>query len=406
MTAARRRPELMAPVASRAMLEAAAQGGADAVYFAAGAFNMRRGVRSFDRNQLPSVVGRAHELGLRAFVTLNTLIFDDELDRLATVLDDVTAAGADAVIAWDPSVVALARERGLEIHLSTQASVANAAAARFWAAQGVTRIVLARELSLEQVAALRRAVEVQIEVFVHGALCLAVSGRCLLSQYLTGLSGNRGRCVQPCRRTYEIRDTETGDRMQVDDRYVLSPRDLCAVGFVDLLIAAGVDAFKIEGRNRSPEYVREVTACYRAASEAALEGRLDADLIVEFRSRMARVYNRGFSDGFYFGMPAGDGWAGRTGTAATHRKVYVGRVVNYYARARAAEVALEGASLSQGDDLVVVGRTTGVVNQRVASLQIEREAVASAPRSVRVALRTDVPWRRGDKVFRFEPVVS
>jgi len=401
-----RGPELLAPASEPAMVTAAAQGGADAVYFGLSALNMRDGARNFHLEQLAGTVDRCRDLGLRAYLTVNTLVFDDEGDLVRRMLDEAVRTGVSAVIGWDPAVVTAAVERGLEVHLSTQASVANVAAARFWKSQGVSRVILARELSLEQVAHIKREAGLEIECFVHGALCLAVSGRCLLSLYTSGCSGNRGRCVQPCRREYEVRDVETGDRFRVGNHFVLSPRDLCALPFVDRLMDAGVDCFKIEGRNRSPEYVRVVVSCYRRAIEAARRGELTQDLVDERRLELQSVYNRNFSDGFYFGLPAAGGWAGLTGSAATHRKVFVGKVVNFYRRHSVAVLHLHGRHVAEGDDVMVIGPTTGVIHQRVDELQIEREPVSVAPKGGLVAVKTREPWRRGDKVFTFEPVVE
>ncbi len=400
-----KRPELLAPAATKSMISAAAQGGADAVYFGLSALNMRRGAKNFDISQLPKTVEYCRSHNLKCYLTLNTILFDDEMAKLDDMVDAAADAKVDAVIAWDPAVIMAAKKRNLEIHLSTQASVANTDAARFWHQQGISRVILARECSLEQVAKIKRDSGVEVECFVHGAMCLALSGRCLLSHYTTRCSGNRGQCVQPCRREYEIRDVETGDRYKVGDNYVLSPRDLCALPFVDLLIQAGIDCFKIEGRNRSPEYVRTVTSCYAEAITASLEDRLDQPLIDELRGRMLKVYNRYFSDGFYFGLPADGGWAGHTGSAATHRKVYVGRVKKFYQKISVAVVKLEGRHLAVGEDVILIGPSTGVVHYRVPELQINHQIVEKADKGCEVAVKTSCRWKPGDKVFIMESVV-
>ena len=398
-------PELLAPAASESMIVAAAQGGADSVYFGLSALNMRRGAKNFDITQLNKIVELCHNKGLKSYLTVNTIVFDEEMKKVSKILDAALEAKVDSIIAWDPAVITLARKRSLEVHLSTQASVANSQAALFWKAQGISRIILARELSLEQIARIKKESGVEVECFVHGALCLAISGRCLLSHYSTSCSGNRGECLQPCRREYEIRDSETGDRFTVGNHYVLSPRDLCALPFLDLLIAAGVDCFKIEGRNRSPEYVRIVTSAYRQAIEAATEKKLGQDLIDLLSSSMTKVYNRRFSDGFYFGLPAEGGWAGHTGSAATHRKVYVGRVVKFYSKVSAAVVKLQGRHLCKGEEVLIIGSSTGVLHYRIPELQIEHRSVDRAEKSSRVAVKTDRKWRPGDKVFVFEETV-
>ena len=400
-----KRPELLAPAASNSMIAAAAQGGADAVYFGLSALNMRKGAKNFDISQLPKTVEYCRSLGLRCFLTVNTIVFNDEQEKVKDILDAAADAKVDAVIAWDPAVIMEAKARGLEIHLSTQASVANTNAARFWGEQGVSRVILARECTLEQIAQIKRDAGVEVECFVHGAMCLALSGRCLLSHYTTSCSGNRGQCVQPCRREYEIRDVETGDKYKVGDHYVLSPRDLCTLPFIDLLIQAGIDCFKIEGRNRSPEYVRTVTSCYSEAITAALEDRLDQPLIDELRAKMTKVYNRHFSDGFYFGLPAEGGWAGHTGSAATHRKVFIGQVTKFYQKISVAVVKLAGRHLAVGEDIILIGPTTGVVHYKIPEIQIEHENVDRAEKGAKIAVKTDIRWRPGDKVFILEPVV-
>ena len=400
-----KRPELLAPAATHSMVAAAAQGGASAVYFGLSALNMRKGAKNFDIGQLPKTVDYCRSLGLKCYLTLNTIVFDDEVAKVNDILDAAAKVSVDAVIAWDPSVIMEARARDLEVHLSTQASVANTAAARFWKEQGISRVILARECSLEQVAQIKRDSGVEVECFVHGAMCLALSGRCLLSHYTTSCSGNRGQCVQPCRREYEIRDVETGDKYKVGDNYVLSPRDLCALPFIDLLIQAGIDCFKIEGRNRSPEYVRTVTSSYSEAITAVLEGSFEQQLIDELRQRMTKVYNRNFSDGFYFGLPAHGGWAGNTGSAATHRKVFIGRVKKYYKKISVAVVKLENRHLAIGDDVILIGPKTGVVHLKIPEIEIEHQKVERAEKGTLIAVKTDTRWRPGDKLFILEPVV-
>ena len=401
----RKMAELLAPAADESMITAAAQGGADAVYFGVSSLNMRQGARNFQLENLKELADTCHDLGLLAYLTVNTIVYDPEMDQMKKILDEAAAAKVDSLICWDPAVVMGARERGLNIHLSTQASVSNTESAKFWKSMGVSRVILARELSLEQIAVIKRDSGVEVESFVHGALCLALSGRCMLSHYHTGCSGSRGSCVQPCRREYEVRDIETGDRFRVGDTYILSPRDLCALPFIDKLLDCGIDCFKIEGRNRSPEYVKTITRCYKIAMEAAVNDELEQDLIDTLKAEMMTVYNRKFSDGFYFGLPASDAWSGNTGSSATHRKVYVGLVKKFYKKVMAAEVLLQNRALSVGEQVMVIGATTGVVNHTVTQIQKNHESVDSAKKGDLVAIKADEKWRAGDKLYILEPVV-
>ena len=398
-------PELLAPAADESMITAASQGGADAVYFGVSSLNMRQGARNFHVDNLKQLVERCHELDLLAYLTVNTIVYDSEIDQMNSILDKAAEAKVDSLICWDPAVVTAAGERGLNIHLSTQASVSNTASAKFWKEKGVSRVILARELSLEQIAVIKRDSGVEVESFIHGALCVALSGRCMMSHYHTGRSGSRGECVQPCRREYEVRDVETGDMYRVGNHYVMSPRDLSTLPFIDKLMDCGIDCFKIEGRNRSPEYVKTVTKCYRIAMEAAVEDKLDQELIDRLKARLVRVYSRGFSDGFYFGLPAGDSWAGNTGSSATHKKVYVGLVKKFYKKVMAAEVLLQNRDLAVGEQIMAIGPTTGVINHTVKEIQIDHNSVETAKKGSFIALKTDEIWRRGDKLYILVPVV-
>jgi putative protease len=366
---------------------------------------MRQGARNFQLHNLNGLVERCHELGLLAYLTVNTIVFDSEMDMMSSILDEAVKAKVDSLICWDPAVVKAAGDRGLNVHLSTQASVANTAAAKFWKEQGVSRVILARELSLEQIAVIKRDSGVEVESFVHGALCIAHSGRCMLSHYHTGRSGSRGECVQPCRREYNVRDVETGHEYRIGNHYVMSPKDLCTLPFIDKLIDCGIDCFKIEGRNRSPEYVKTVTRCYRTAMEAAMDYKLTKDLIDELKTEMLTVYNRGFSDGFYFGLPAGDSWAGNTGSAATHKKVYVGLVKKFYKKVMAAEVLLQNRAITVGEEVIVIGPTTGVINHSIEEIQIDRVSVQNAPKGALIAIKAEELWREGDKLYIMVPVV-
>lgn len=396
-------PELLAPVRDEVGLTAALAAGADAVYVGLGRFNMRVNSPGVAADDLGRWVARTHDHGARLYVTVNALIYDNELDALEGLLDAVVAAQADAVIAWDPAVLRRARARRLRVHLSTQAGVANADAARFYVDQGVSRIVLARELSLEQVAHIKRQVPVEIETFVHGAMCVAVSGRCLISQFLTGRSGNRGDCVQPCRRAYTVTDVETGDPLRIDRATVLSPRDLCTLGILDRLVAAGIDACKIEGRSRAPEYARTVVAAYRVALNAIAAGTYGPDLAAELTERVRDVYNRDFSTGFYLGRPGIEAWSPTDGNQARRRKVYVGKVLNYYARPRVAYVDVVAEPLARGDTIQVHGPTTGVVEMAVRELRTDEHGPIDRLERGAATLPVTARVRRQDQVFKIVP---
>ena len=295
--------ELLAPVRDEVSLTAAMDAGADAVYFGLGQLNMRASSRGFEPAALPEVVARAHARKVRVYITVNTLIYENELADLDVLLAQIKAADADAVICWDPAVIHRCRSLGIPVHISTQASVANVEAVKFYESLGARCIVLARELTLEQIHAIRQQTSLKIEAFVHGAMCLSVSGRCFLSQYLAGRSANRGECHQPCRRRYRLTDIETGDEIDVGTDYLISPKDLCTLPILDQLIAAGIDIFKIEGRSRPPEYVKIVTAAYRRPSMPSPQGRLARPLSMDYLRKYQRSTIAAFPPAFFSASP-------------------------------------------------------------------------------------------------------
>jgi putative protease len=404
--------ELIAPAGDWTCLRTALQSGADAVYFGAEGYNMRAASRSFSPEEFPAVVAACREHGAKAYLALNTLMYDAELDTMHETVAAAKAAGIDAVICWDMAVVEACRKQAMPFHISTQASVSNYASVKHYASLGATMIVLARELTLEQVRAITAAIRrdglsVKIECFVHGAMCVAVSGRCFMSQDLFGKSANRGECLQPCRRKYRVTDTDEKFDLELGEDYVMSPKDLCAIEFIDELVDAGITGFKIEGRNRSPEYVQLTTAAYRKALDACLheddspEGRLRFGVISKaLKEDLARVYNRGFSDGFYFGQPV-DAWARRYGSLGAEKKTYIGIVQKYYPKAGVAEILIHARGLHAGETLSIQGPESGLVRFDDARFYCNEAPADQAGKSDIVTIKCD-RVRRGDKVYVLE----
>ncbi len=406
--------EIMSPVGSYASLQAAIQGGADAVYFGVGNLNMRsRSAANFTVDDLREICRLAHAAGVRTYLTLNTIIYNHELAEMRALLEAARAAGVSAVIASDLAVIAHARSLGIEVHISTQCNVSNIEAVRFYA-QFADVIVTARELPLEQVAEITRYIadtdlrgpsgeRVQIEVFAHGALCMSVSGKCYLSLDNYDYSANRGACLQLCRRGYIVKDKESDLELEVDNEYIMSPKDLCTIGFLDKIVGAGVRVLKIEGRGRSADYVRTVTECYREAVDAIADGAYTPERIEQWTTRLATVFNRGFWDGYYLGRRLGE-WSDRYGSQATEQKVYLGPVKNYFHRIGVAEVHLQTAeTLSVGDDVIVIGDTTGVYRATIGELRLDRDPVPEVRQGDRFSFATAEPLRRGDKVYKVVP---
>lgn len=395
-----RSPELVAPAGDRAMLQAVLAAGAGAVYFGVQGFNMRATARNFTAEEIPEIVSRCHDSRARAFLAVNTMIYEQELPLLKKLLEQARKAEVDAVIAWDLAVLQAAAGLGLTIHLSTQAGAANSSAAAAYRALGVKRCVLARECTLEQVSEIRRESGLEVEAFAHGAMCVSVSGRCFLSQFLDGRSANRGDCLQPCRRAYDtylIRERDGGRELVLGNDYVLSPRDLCTLPFLDRL-APVVDALKIEGRARNVEYAATAVRVYRRALEAVSAGAFSEALVEEGLAELRQVYNRGFSAGFYLGRPLDD-FTRRPGSQAEKRKITLGRVENYYARPGVAEIFITAGQLSPGDEILIIGPTTGLVSAEVETMEIEHRRVKRAVRGERVGVKLPQRVRRGDQVY-------
>lgn len=403
------RPELISPAGDWTSMRAALDAGADAIYFGAEGFNMRAASKGFSPGEFGGIARLCRSHGAKAYLALNSVIYDSELGKVDKTVAAAKAAGLDALICWDMAVVEACRRHRMPIHLSTQASVSNIEALRFYASLGARMIVLARELTLEQTAAITERITaeklpVTVESFVHGAMCVAVSGRCFLSQELFGRSANRGECVQPCRRAYRIADVEEGFELELGSDYVMSPKDLCAIGFLDRLFDAGIGAFKIEGRNRSPEYVATTTAAYRKAIDFIAAHRGDGDfaetygkLARELEEELKKVYNRGFSKGFFFGKPA-DAWARTSGSVATETKSYVGVVRKYFPKAGVAEILVHGPSIESGETLSIQGPATGLVTVPHAELHLDGAPAQRIEQGELFSVRCD-RVRKNDKVY-------
>ena len=406
----------MAPVGSYEALAAAIDAGADAVYFGVGRLNMRaRSAANFTFDDLSRIVRTAHAAGVKTYLTVNTIVYEDELADVHAVIDRAKAEGVDAVIAADFAAILYARRIGQEVHISTQSNISNSEAVKFFS-QWADTVVLARELTLEQVARIRREIVgndirgprgelVEIEMFAHGALCMSISGKCYLSLYETGGSANRGACRQLCRRKYTLTDRETGAAVDIDGQYVLSPKDLCTIDFLDRMIDAGVRVLKIEGRARGAEYVKRVVECYDEALRAIEAGTYTPESAAALKERLRTVFNRGFWEGYYAGRPVAEHSA-HYGSAATRRKVYVGKVTNFFKKLSVAEVLVEAAPLRRGEEIFFMGPTTGVAEQQLDELHgPDGSPVDGVSQGELCAIRTPGLVRRGDQLYKFEATV-
>ena len=400
--------EIMAPVGSYEALA-----GADSVYFGIGQLNMRSAsAANFTPDDLARIVAIAHEAGLKAYLTVNTVVYEEEIATVHEVIDRAKAEGVDAIIATDMAAILYARRVGVEVHISTQSNISNSEAVKFFS-QWADTVVLARELTLEQVARIHREIAendirgprgelVEIEMFAHGALCMSISGKCYLSLYETGCSANRGACRQLCRRKYTVTDQETGAALDVDGQYVLSPKDLCTIDFLDRFVAAGVRVLKIEGRARGAEYVKRVVECYDRALRAIEAGTYTPEFAAGLKERLQTVLNRGFWEGYYAGRPVAE-HSTHYGSAATRRKVYVGKVTNFFKKLSVAEVLVEAAPLHAGEEIFFMGPTTGVAEQRLDELHgPDGTPVPSVVQGQLCAIHTPGLIRRGDRLYKFE----
>ena len=406
--------EIMAPVGSRESLTAAIQAGADSIYFGVEKLNMRsHSANHFSIDDLREIALTCHEHGMKSYLTVNTIIYGEDMATMREIIDAAAEAGISAVIASDVAVMTYCRQRGVEVHLSTQLNISNIEALRFYA-QFADVVVLARELRMEQVADIyRQIVEqqikgpsgelVRIEMFCHGALCMAISGKCYMSLQNTGRSANRGECMQICRRSYTVTDNETGTQLEIDNKYIMSPKDLKTIRFIDRMMESGVRVFKIEGRARGPEYVYTVVKCYREAINAVCAGEFNEARKDEWDERLARVFNRGFWDGYYQGQTLGE-WNDHYGSMATERKVYVGRGVKYFSRLGVAEFTVEASTFKPGDKMLITGPTTGVIYVTPTEVHGDHGPVAEANKGTRVSIAVPEKIRPSDKLFRIDKI--
>ena len=402
--------EIMAPVGSRESLTAAIQAGADAIYFGIGQLNMRaHSANPFTIDDLHEIAQTCADHGIKSYLTVNTIIYGEDIEQMHTIVDAAKQAGISAVIASDVAVMTYCNRIGQEVHLSTQLNISNIEALKFYA-QFADVVVLARELNLDQVAAIHRGIEeqdirgpkgerIRIEMFCHGALCMAISGKCYMSLHHANRSANRGECVQVCRRSYTATDNETGEQLAIDNKYIMSPKDLKTIRFMDKLMASGVRVLKIEGRARGPEYVYTVVKCYKEAVASVIKGCFTEEKKEEWDRRLATVFNRGFWDGYYLGQRLGE-WNRNYGSNATERKVYVGKVVKYFSKLGVAEFTVEAAELNRGDKLLITGPTTGVMYVDADEIRLELEPVEVAPKGTHVSFAVPGKIRPSDKLFK------
>jgi len=406
--------EIMSPAGNFEALHAAIQGGANAVYFGVGELNMRsHSANNFSIDDIQQIVDICRASGVRSYLTLNIVIYDKDLEAMRQTVDAASKAGISAVIASDMAVILYARESGVEVHISTQLNVSNIESVRYHA-QFADVVVLSRELTLVQIKKISEAIKrdgikgpsgklVALELFCHGALCMAVSGKCYLSLHEYNASANRGSCFQLCRRGYQVTDMETGMQLEIDNKYIMSPKDLCTIEFVDKIIDAGITVFKIEGRARAAEYVMRVTSAYREAADAVCNGTYDSELAGILKAKVSSVFNRGFWDGYYQGAKLGE-WSNVYGNKATRKKRYVGKVTNYFSKLSVAEVLIETGELRSGDSILMTGPSTGVVECEVTEIRVDLAVTEKAIKGefCSIPVPEGVKLRRSDKVYIWE----
>ena len=402
--------EIMSPVGSYESLTAAIQGGADSVYFGIEQLNMRsQSSNNFTLDDLVEISNICHENNIRSYITLNTVIYDNELSLMKEIVDAAKENGITAIIASDQAVIQYANSVGMEIHMSTQTNITNIEAVKYYS-QFANVMVTARELSLKQVYEITKTIEkeqikgpsgnlIQIEVFAHGALCMAISGKCYLSLDNMNSSANRGACLQLCRRPYKVTDKDGGIELEVDNEYIMSPKDLNTIGFIDIILKAGVRVLKIEGRGRSADYVKTVTACYKEAVKSYFDGTYNEENIEKWNIRLSSVFNRGFWGGYYLGKRMGE-WTERYGSQATKRKVYIGKIANYFTKLKVAEIKIETHPLNVGDEIKIIGPTTGVYESEVKEIRVDLNKVKTANKGEVCSIPIETFLRRADKLYK------
>lgn len=406
--------ELMAPAGNFAAMQAAIDAGANSVYFGVEQLSMRaRSTMNFTLEDLDEVAERCTPKNVKTYITLNTIIYDHDLGLAKKIVDKAVAAGITAVIASDQAVIQYAKSKGMPVHISTQLNVTNIETVKFYSLFADV-MVLSRELSVRQVQKIVEAVEkndvrgpsgnlVRIEIFGHGALCMAVSGKCYLSLHTQNSSANRGACIQNCRRKYKVIDLEGGHELEIDNEYIMSPKDLCTLDFLDQVIATGVGVLKIEGRGRAPEYVKTVIECYREAIDAYYEGTYNQEKIDDWMARLSKVYNRGFWSGYYLGQEMGE-WTKKHGSSAQQKKVFLGKGIHYFPKAKVAHFQIDAYSLKIGDKVVIIGPTTGVVETEITELMVNEQNVTEATRGMECTFPLDQLIRKSDKLYKLVEV--
>lgn len=403
--------EIMAPVGSYESLRAAISAGADAVYFGIQGLNMRsRAAVNFTIDDLAAIAAECREAGVKTYLTVNTILYDNDISTARQIIDGAKSAGISAIIATDIAAILYARSVGVEVHISTQANISNIEAVKFYS-QWADTVVLARELSMEQVYAIHQAIidenitgpagkPVKIEMFCHGALCMAVSGKCYLSLHELNSSANRGACTQICRRSYTVRDRETGEELDIENKYIMSPKDLKTIHFLNKMIDAGVSVFKIEGRARSAEYVAETVGAYSEAITAVCDGSYSEEKIAAWDSRLEKIFNRGFWDGYYLGQRLGE-WSAKYGSSATRTKFYSSKAMRYFPKLGVGEFLLENGTLSVGDEVVLTGPTTGALVFTVEELRLDLEPVQTVSKGDRFSMPVPAKIRPSDRLYRW-----
>jgi len=407
----RKEIEIMAPAGSFDSLMAAVQGGADSVYFGAEHLNMRAGSsNNFSLDNLKEIATVCRENRLKSYLTVNVVIYDQEIKQMQSIIDAAAENGISAIIASDLAAISYAFRSGIEVHLSTQLNISNIEALRFYS-RWADVVVLARELNLDQVRHIHDAIikedirgprgePVRIEMFAHGALCMAISGKCYLSLHENDRSANRGNCWQTCRKPYVVTEKESGYQLEIDNEYIMSPKDLCTIGFLDKLLDAGVRVLKIEGRARSAEYVKVVSSCYNEGVKSVLDGTYDREKIESWNKRLSSVFNRGFWDGYYLGRKLGE-WSSHYGSIASKRKLYIGKVTNYLTRLNVAEIRLENGDLNKDDTILITGPTTGVIEYKVGEIRVDLKKTKQARKGELCSIRISDYLRRSDKIYKW-----
>lgn len=405
--------EIMAPAGSWESLSAAIQAGADSVYFGIEKLNMRsKSSSNFTTHDLRKIVAICKENNIKSYLTVNTILYDDDISLMREIIDTAKEVEVSAIIASDVAAMMYANSIGVEVHLSTQLNISNAESLKFYA-QFADVVVLARELNMNQVAEIYQSIIkenirgkngdlIRIEMFCHGALCMAVSGKCYLSLHEKNLSANRGACNQICRRAYVVKDKDSEIELEIDNEYIMSPKDLKTIHFMDIMLQSGVRVFKIEGRARGPEYVKTVVSCYREAVESCLDDSFTPTKIEDWNKRLSKVFNRGFWDGYYLGQKLGE-WSANYGSEATHKKVYIGKVTNYFSKLDVAEILVEAQHIAVGDEMMITGETTGVYEDTIEEMRVELQPVHKAVKGNYFSVKTRELVRRNDKVYKIVP---